>query len=262
MGEATRKELRTHSTFSRQFPRVRAEEEPRDVVLRPERGHVSSPFAMSQPAPALPGPIHAELTRLAQRRILIIDGAMGTSIQGFHLTEADYRGQAFASAEKDLKGNNELLCITRPDVITQIHEGFLEAGADIIETNTFNANAISQSEYGLSSAAYDLNVAAAKLALAAAHKYSELTPDKPRYVAGALGPLNRTLSMSPNVDDPGYRAVSYEQVKAAYAEQVNALLDVGVHILLPETVFDTLNLKVALQAIEEVQAARGTNLPV
>jgi len=217
---------------------------------------------MSQPALVSKGPIQAELTRLAQRRILIIDGAMGTSIQAFRLTEADYRGQAFQNAPKDVKGNNELLCITRPDVISEIHEGFLEAGADIIETNTFNANAISQAEYGLSSAAYDLNVAAAKLALAAAAKYSELTPDRPRYVAGALGPLNRTLSMSPNVDDPGYRAVSYDEVKAAYAEQIHALLDAGVHILLPETVFDTLNLKVALQAIEEVQRARGTNLPV
>ena len=216
---------------------------------------------MTQPASAPPSAIHAELTKLAARRILIIDGAMGTSIQGFHLTEADYRGQAFANAEKDLKGNNELLSITRPDVIRDIHEGFLEAGADIIETNTFNANAISQAEYGLSSAAYDLNVASAKIALEAAAKYSDKTKQR-RYVAGALGPLNRTLSMSPNVDDPAYRAVSYEQVKAAYAEQVHALLDAGVHILLPETVFDTLNLKVALQAIEEVQAARGTNLPV
>ena len=204
----------------------------------------------------------ASLLRLAQNRILVIDGAMGTSIQGYHLSEADYRGDAFAGTQQDLKGNNELLSITRPQVIGEIHEAFLEAGADIIETNTFNANSLSQADYGLESSVYELNLASAQVAKQAAQKYSEKTPDKPRFVAGALGPLNRTLSLSPDVNDPGFRAVSYDQVLAAYEEQVRALIEGGVDILLAETVFDTLNLKVALRAIEKVQAESGTQLPL
>ncbi len=214
------------------------------------------------PAQKAPSPTTQTLERLAKNRILIIDGAMGTSIQGFGLKEADYRGTQFADVAIDLKGNNELLSVTRPEVIRKIHEEFLASGADIIETNTFNANAISQTDYGLQSAVVDLNVASAKLAKQVALEWSERTPERPRFVAGALGPLNRTLSMSPDVNDPGYRAVSYDQVKQAYADQIHALIDGGVDILLAETVFDTLNLKAALLAIEEVQAARGTALPV
>ncbi|MCH2111100.1 MAG: homocysteine S-methyltransferase family protein, partial [Polyangiaceae bacterium] len=204
----------------------------------------------------------SQLTQIARNRILVIDGAMGTNIQQYGLQEADYRGDSFGDAAKDLKGNNELLSLTRPQIITEIHERFLAAGADIIETNTFNANSISQADYDLQSAVYELNLASARVAKAAAVKYSEKTPDRPRFVAGALGPLNRTLSLSPDVNDPGYRAVSFEEVKSAYAEQVRALIEGGVDILIAETVFDTLNLKVALQAIEDVQAELGKELPL
>jgi len=203
-----------------------------------------------------------QLAQLAKKRILIIDGAMGTCIQGFGLQEADYRGRAFEQEKQDLKGNNELLCITRPDVITSIHEQYLEAGADIIETNTFNANRLSQADYHLESAVYDLNVAAVHLAKQATRKFSDLTPDKPRFVAGAIGPTNRTLTISPDVNDPGFRAVNYDQVYAAYLEQTRALIDAGADLLLAETVFDTLNLKAALQAIEAAQAERGSHLPL
>ncbi len=210
----------------------------------------------------LSSPTTLALQKLARDRILVIDGAMGTSIQSYQLAEEDYRGDFFKDVEQDLKGNNELLSMTRSSLIEEIHDDFLKAGADIIETNTFNANAISQTDYGLQSAVYDLNIASAKAAKVAAERWSEKTPDKPRFVAGALGPLNRTLSMSPDVNDPGYRAVTYDQVKAAYAEQIHALIEGGVDIILAETVFDTLNLKAALQAIGEVQAERGTSLPV
>jgi len=203
-----------------------------------------------------------QLSKIARNRILVIDGAMGTSIQGFGLQEADYRGTTFEKEKQDLKGNNELLSITRPDVIGSIHEQFLAAGADIIETNTFNANRLSQADYHLESAVYDLNIAAVHVARQAALKFSEKTPNKPRYVAGALGPTNRTLTISPDVNDPGFRAVSYDQVYEAYLEQALALIDGGVDILLAETVFDTLNLKAALQAIEAAQAQKGTTLPL
>jgi 5-methyltetrahydrofolate--homocysteine methyltransferase len=209
-----------------------------------------------------PGPTEQLLRRLAGERILVIDGAMGTNIQGYGLGESDYRGARFHSTQKDVKGNNELLCITRPDVIGAIHARFLEAGADIIETNTFNANAISQEDYGLESAVVELNHAAARVAREVADRFTSENPDKPRFVAGAIGPLNRALSISPDVSDPSARSVTYEQVKAAYAEQVRALIEAGVDILLPETVFDTLNLKAALHAIEDVQRALSTRLPV
>jgi 5-methyltetrahydrofolate--homocysteine methyltransferase len=162
----------------------------------------------------------ATLRDLARNRILIIDGAMGTCIQGFGLNEADYRGEVFRDSKRDLKGDNELLVLTRPDVITTIHEQYLQAGADIIETNTFNATRISQSEYDLGHMAYDLNVKAAELARRAVEKYS--TSARPRFVAGAIGPLNRTLSLSPDVNDPGFRAVTFDQVRDAYVEQVRA----------------------------------------
>ncbi len=206
--------------------------------------------------------IGEQLSQLAQNRILVIDGAMGTSIQGFGLVEQDYRGNVFTKEKQDLKGNNELLCLTRPDVIKKIHEDFLEAGADIIETNTFNANRLSQADYHLESAVYDLNIAAVRLAKEAALRYTEKNPDRPRFVAGALGPTNRTLSISPDVNDPGFRAVTYDQVYATYLEQALALIEGGSDLLLAETVFDTLNLKAALMAVEEAQKEKGTSLPL
>lgn len=202
------------------------------------------------------------LQKIAKQRILILDGAMGTSIQGYPLREEDYRGKYFAQTKKDLKGDNELLVLTRPDVIQDIHEQFLRAGADIIETNTFNANRISQADYELNEISFDLNVAAARLARQLCEKWSNETPDKPRFVAGAIGPTNRTLSISPDVNDPGFRAVSFDQVKEAYAEQVRGLIEGGVDLLLCETIFDTLNAKAALLAIEEVQQEKGVRLPL
>lgn len=203
-----------------------------------------------------------QLQSFAKKRILVIDGAMGTSIQGYGLSESDYRGDQFKDEKKDLQGNNELLSITRPHVIQEIHEQFLDAGADIIETNTFNANALSQADYDLQRIVTDLNVAAAKVARAAADKYTALTPDKPRFVAGALGPLPKTLSLSPDVNDPGFRAVTYDQVLQAYMEQTRALIEAGIDIILVETIFDTLNCKAALRAVELVQAEKSTSLPL
>lgn len=200
------------------------------------------------------------LPELLKQRILILDGAMGTMIQRFKLTEADFRGARFSDHPKDLKNNSDLLVLTRPDVIRDIHEGYLAAGADIIETNTFGASAIAQDDYGLGHLAREMNVAAAKLARAAADKFS--TPDKPRFVAGALGPTPRTASISPDVNDPGARNVDFEQLRAAYKEQVEGLLEGGADLLLVETIFDTLNAKAALFAIDEVFAQTGERLPI
>jgi 5-methyltetrahydrofolate--homocysteine methyltransferase len=200
------------------------------------------------------------LSEHLQTRILVLDGAMGTMIQQYKLREGDYRGKRFASHARDLKGDADVLVLTRPDVITEIHEQYLEAGADIIETNTFNATSIVQAEYGLERLVREINVEAAKLARAAANKYA--TKERPRFVAGSIGPLNKTLSLSPKVEDPGYRAVTFDEVKNAYAEQVRALLDGGVDILMPETIFDTLNAKACIVAIEEVFAERGARVPV
>ena len=201
-----------------------------------------------------------QLRGLLERRILILDGAMGTMIQRAGLKEADFRGERFADHPSDLKGNNDLLVLTRPDVIAGIHRQYLEAGADIIETNTFNANAISMQDYDQVELAYEMNVAAARLAKEAAEAYA--TPERPRFVAGGLGPTNKTLSLSPDVNDPGFRAVSFDEVREAYAEQVAGLLDGGVDLLLVETIFDTLNAKAALVAIEEVFAAKKRRVPV
>jgi 5-methyltetrahydrofolate--homocysteine methyltransferase len=190
----------------------------------------------------------AELRALLAQRILILDGAMGTMVQRHGLVEADYRGSRFAAHGKDLKGNNDLLCMTRPDVIGGIHE-YLAAGADIIETNSFNGTRVSQAEYGLADLAYELNVAAAALARATADQIS--TPDKPRFVAGVLGPTSRTASLSPDVNDPGARNVTFDQLVADYVEAARGLAAGGADILLVETVFDTLNAKAALFAIEK-----------
>jgi 5-methyltetrahydrofolate--homocysteine methyltransferase len=196
------------------------------------------------------------LNGLLARRVLIIDGAMGTMIQRYKLGEEDYRGGAFKDHPRELKGNADVLNLTRPDVISAIHHAYLEADADIIETNTFNAQAISQADYALEPFVRDLNVAGARLAREAADAWTAKTPDKPRFVAGALGPSNRTLSISPDVNDPAFRAVTFDQVRAAYAEQVRGLLDGGVDLLLVETIFDTLNAKATLVAIQEVYEER------
>jgi len=215
--------------------------------------------------PSLPYPLSsythgADFARLLDERILILDGAMGTMIQQYKLGEADFRGERFAGHGKDVKGNNELLSLVRPDIIAEIHDQYLEAGADVIETNTFGATAIAQGDYGLSELAYELNAASAKLARAACDRYS--TPQRPRFVAGALGPQPKTASISPDVNDPGARNVTFEQLRDAYAEQLNGLLDGGIDIVLIETIFDTLNAKAAIFAVETVFEERGMRLPV
>jgi len=188
-----------------------------------------------------------------EQRILVIDGAMGTMIQRYKLNEEDFRGERFKDWHQDLKGNNDLLSLTRPDIIEAIHLQYLEAGADIIETNTFSSTSIAQADYDMSQLAYELNVAAAKCARNAANKYLQTPEGKAKgnvYVAGAIGPLNKTLSLSPDVNNPGYRAVSFDEVASAYEEQIRGLVDGGVDLLLIETIFDTLNCKAAIYAIK------------
>ena len=202
----------------------------------------------------------AALPALLAQRIVIIDGAMGTMIQRYKLGEADYRGERFKGHAKDLKGNNELLQLTRPDVLREIHAAYLAAGADIIETNTFGATSIAQDDYGLGMHAREMNVAAARIAREAADAAG--TPDKPRFVAGALGPTPRTASISPDVDDPGARNVSFVQLRAAYLEQAQGLLEGGADLFLVETIFDTLNAKAAIFALDELMEATGERLPV
>ncbi|MCB4362945.1 homocysteine S-methyltransferase family protein [Hydrogenophaga taeniospiralis] len=200
------------------------------------------------------------LPDILQQRIAILDGAMGTMIQRFKLGEAQYRGERFKDFHKDVKGNNELLSLTRPDVIRDIHEGYLAAGADIIETNTFGATTIAQEDYDMAGLAREMNLASARIAREACDKFS--TPDKPRFVAGALGPTPKTASISPDVNDAGARNVTFEQLRAAYYEQVEALVEGGADLLLVETIFDTLNAKAALFAIDEYFENSGERLPV
>jgi 5-methyltetrahydrofolate--homocysteine methyltransferase len=204
----------------------------------------------------------AALHDAAARRILVLDGAMGTMIQAHELDEAGYRGAHFAEHVKDLRGNNDLLTLTQPRIIAGIHRAYLEAGADIIETNTFNATAISQSDYGLQDLAYELNRAAAELARDAVMAAEQADPTRPRFVAGALGPTSRTASLSPKVEDPGYRNVDFEALRVAYGEATRGLIDGGADILLVETVFDTLNARAALFAIDEVFEDMGETLPI
>jgi 5-methyltetrahydrofolate--homocysteine methyltransferase len=200
------------------------------------------------------------LPEILKTRIAILDGAMGTMIQRFKLTEADYRGEHFKDFPKDVKGNNELLSLTRPDVIRDIHEGYLAAGADMIETNTFGATTIAQADYDMQHLVREMNLQSAKLARAACDKFS--TPDKPRFVVGALGPTPKTASISPDVNDAGARNVTFEELRAAYYEQVEGLVEGGSDVLLVETIFDTLNAKAALFAIEEFFEASGQRLPL
>ena len=207
----------------------------------------------------------AELVRLMQRRILILDGAMGTMIQQLKLGEADFRGPpacGLAQHAHDVKGDNDLLSLTQPQAVAAIHDAYLEAGADIIETNTFNATARAQADYRLQDRVAGINRAAATVAREAADAWSARTPQQPRFVAGALGPTSRTASISPEVNDPGARNVTFDALRDAYREATDALIDGGVDLLLVETVFDTLNAKAALYAIDEAFEARGARLPV
>ena len=202
----------------------------------------------------------ASLPRLLRERILILDGAMGTMIQRYKLGEAEYRGTRFADHSIDVKGNNELLLLTRPQVISEIHEQYLAAGADLIETNTFGATRVAQEDYKMAELAYEMNVEAARLARAACDKYS--TPDKPRFVAGAFGPTPKTASISPDVNDPGARNVTFEELRDSYYEQGKGLLDGGADVFLVETIFDTLNAKAALFAIDQLFEDTGERVPV
>ncbi len=197
-----------------------------------------------------------------EERILVIDGAMGTMIQRHKPTEEDYRGERFKEYQYSVKGNNDLFSITKPEMIKEIHREYLEAGADIIETNTFNANPLSLADYHMSDLTYELNFESAKIARKAADEFTAKNPDKPRFVAGALGPTNKTTSLSPDVNDPGYRAVNFDDVVAAYTEQIKGLVDGGVDMLLVETIFDSLNAKAALFAIETYFEKTGKRLPI
>ena len=211
---------------------------------------------------ALPRDRGDELQALMERRILLLDGAMGSVIQQYKLGETDFRGPGLADHDRDLQGNNDLLVLSRPDVVREIHGAYLEAGSDIIETNTFSGTAIAQADYGLEHLVTEINLAAAQLARAEAERFTARDPSRPRFVAGAMGPTNRTLSLSPKVEDPGYRAVTFAQVRAAYAEQARALIRGGVDLLLVETIFDTLNAKAALVAVDDVFAELGVRLPI
>ena len=199
-----------------------------------------------------------------KKRILVIDGAMGTMIQRHKLTETDYRGARFANWPSDLKGNNDLLCITQPAIITSIHLQYLEAGADIIETNTFSSTSIAMADYNMQSLAYELNVAAVKCVKDAIQQFQSKHPQTTeKYIAGSIGPLNKTLSLSPDVNNPGFRAVSFDEVVASYTEQIQGLVDAGVDVLLIETIFDTLNAKAAIFAVKEFFRKAGKpELPI
>lgn len=200
--------------------------------------------------------VEQQLRSLLNQRILIIDGAMGTMIQRYKLQEQDYRGERFKDWHTDVKGNNDLLSLTRPDIIKAIHRQYLDAGADIIETNTFNAQRISMADYDMQSLSYELNVASAKLAKEVVQEYMQAHPGTRKFVAGAIGPMNKTLSLSPDVNNPGYRAVTFDEVADAYYEQISGLVDGGADVLLIETIFDTLNAKAAIYAINKYFRAR------
>jgi 5-methyltetrahydrofolate--homocysteine methyltransferase len=204
----------------------------------------------------------AAIRAAAAKRILVIDGAMGTLIQGLKLTEADYRGERFKDWPRDLKGNNDLLILTKPDAIRDFHLQYFRAGADIVETNTFASTRIAQADYGMEDLAYELNFAGAKLAREAADIATKETPDRRRFVAGSIGPTNRSASISPDVNNPGFRNISFDDLVTAYAEATRGLIDGGSDLILFETVFDTLNAKAGLMAVEQVFAEKGIRLPV
>ncbi len=204
----------------------------------------------------------ADIRQALKERILVLDGAMGTMIQQYKFTEEDYRGEQFKDWHLSVKGNNDMLSITQPEAIKEIHRKYFEAGADIAETNTFSGTTIAMADYEMEDYVYQLNYESAKIAREVADEFSAKEPHKPRFVAGSVGPTNRTASMSPDVNDPGYRAVSFDDLRIAYKQQAEALLDGGVDLLLVETVFDTLNAKAALFAIEEVKEERKIDVPV
>ncbi|HRT67832.1 MAG TPA: homocysteine S-methyltransferase family protein, partial [Bacteroidota bacterium] len=197
-----------------------------------------------------------------KNRILVLDGAMGTMIQKYKLTESDFRGDRFKDYPQDLKGNNDILSLTQPQIIEEIHTQYLQAGADIIETNTFNSNPISQSDYNLQNLTYELNFTAAQIAKNAITKFLINNPDKPRFVAGSIGPTNKTASMSPDVNNPTYRSVTFDDLIKAYSEQIRGLIDGGVDLLLIETVFDTLNCKAAIYAANDLMESRNLQIPI
>jgi len=206
--------------------------------------------------------LRTQLEQLLAQRILVIDGAMGTMIQAEGLCEADFRGERFAEHPIDLQGNNEMLSLTRPDVIAKVHDAFLAAGADIIETNTFGSTVIAQGDYAMEAVVAEQNIAAARIAKRVAAEWTARAPDKPRFVAGAIGPTNKTLSISPDVNDPAFRDVDFDHLRSAYAEQARSLVEGGVDILLIETVFDTLNAKAAIVAVFEVFDELAVELPL
>ncbi|NNJ88978.1 MAG: 5-methyltetrahydrofolate--homocysteine methyltransferase, partial [Eudoraea sp.] len=202
------------------------------------------------------------IEELLEDRILVLDGAMGTMLQQYQFSEADFRGTRFKDWPQALQGNNDLLSLTQPQAIAEIHRKYFDAGADIVETNTFSGTSIAMADYGMEELVYELNFESARIAKEVAEKCTAKDPQKPRFVAGSIGPTNKTASMSPDVNDPGFRAVSFEDLRLAYKEQVEALIDGGVDLLLVETVFDTLNAKAALFAIEEVKEERGISIPI
>ena len=204
----------------------------------------------------------SKITEEIKNRILVLDGAMGTMLQAYKFSEEDFRGERFKKYPTPLQGNNDLLSITQPEAIKTIHAKYFEAGADIIETNTFSGTTIAMADYQMEDLVYELNYQSAKIAKEVATEYTAREPSKPRFVAGAIGPTNRTASMSPDVNDPGYRAVTFNDLRIAYKQQVEALIDGGVDLLLVETVFDTLNAKAALFAIEEVKEERNIDIPI
>ncbi|WP_213190507.1 homocysteine S-methyltransferase family protein [Cloacibacterium caeni] len=197
-----------------------------------------------------------------QQRILVLDGAMGTMLQRYQFTEEDYRGERFKNWESPLKGNNDLLSLTQPHAIEEVHKKYLEAGADIIETNTFSATTIAMADYHMEDLVYELNFESAKIARKVCDEFTAITPEKPRFVAGSIGPTNKTASLSPDVNDPGYRAITFDELRIAYKQQAEALLDGGSDILLVETIFDTLNAKAALFAIDQIQEERKIQIPI
>ena len=204
----------------------------------------------------------SDIKKSLKTRILVLDGAMGSLIQTYKLEENDFRGERFENHSHPLKGNNDLLALVRPDVLKEIHGKYLEAGADIIQTNTFSGTTIAQADYGLENAVYDINFHSANIAKEVADEYTQKNPKKPRYVAGSIGPTNRTLSISPDVNDPGFRAITWDEMVIAYKEQTNALIDGGVDVLLVETIFDTLNAKACLYAIDEIFEEKNITLPI
>ena len=204
----------------------------------------------------------SKIQEAIKNRILVLDGAMGTMLQRYNFSEEDFRGERFKDFPHSLKGNNDLLSLTQPQAIKDIHAQYFEAGADIVETNTFSGTTIGMADYHLEDIVYELNFQSAKIAREVADEFTSQNPEKPRFVAGSIGPTNRTASMSPDVNDPGYRAVTFDDLRIAYKQQVEALLDGGVDLLLVETIFDTLNAKAALFAIEEVKDERKIDIPI